>query len=52
MARGRYIEAVQRYNTLVRSFPTVITARVIGARPKATFEARAGVGDTPPEVKF
>ena len=52
VARGRYIEAVQRYNTLVRSFPTVITAKVIGAEPKATFEARAGVGETPPEVKF
>jgi LemA protein len=52
VARGRYIEAVQRFNTLVRSFPTVITAKVIGAKPKATFEARAGVGDTPPEVKF
>jgi LemA protein len=52
VARGRYIEAVQRFNTLVRSFPTVITARVIGAKPKPTFEARAGAGETPPEVKF
>ncbi len=52
VARGRYIEAVQGYNTLVRSFPAVLTAKVIGAEPKPTFEARAGVGDTPPAVQF
>jgi LemA protein len=52
VARGRYIEAVQSYNTLVRQFPTLITAKVIGAQPKPTFEARSDVGDRPPEVKF
>lgn len=52
VARGRYIDAVRRYNTLVRTFPTVITAKVIGASPKATFEARTDVGDRPPEVEF
>jgi LemA protein len=52
VARGRYIDAVRRYNTLVRTFPTVITAKVIGAEPKPTFEARADVGDRPPEVEF
>ena len=52
VARGRYIESVQGYNTLVRSFPAVLTAKVIGAEPKPTFEARAGVGDTPPAVQF
>ena len=52
VARGRYIDAVRRYNTLVRSFPAVLTAKVIGARPKATFEAREGVDDRPPEVQF
>ena len=52
VARGRYIESVQGYNTLVRSFPAVLTAKVIGAEPKPTFEARAGVGDEPPEVRF
>ncbi len=52
VARGRYIETVQGYNTLVRSFPAVLTAKVIGAEPKPTFEARAGVGDEPPEVRF
>jgi len=52
VARGRYIDAVRRYNTLVRQFPTVLTAKVIGAGPKATFEARDDVGDRPPEVEF
>jgi LemA protein len=52
VARGRYIEAVQGYNTLVRSFPAVLTAKVIGAQPKPTFEAREDVGDKPPAVAF
>ena len=52
VARGRYIEAVQRYNTLVRSFPALITAKVIGAQPKPTFESREDVGDKPPAVAF
>ena len=52
VARGRYIAEVQSYNTLVRSFPTVLTAKVIGAEPKAQFEARADVTDRPPDVEF
>lgn len=52
VARGRYIEAVREYNTLVRQFPAVLTAKVIGAEPKPTFEARSDVGDRPPEVAF
>jgi LemA protein len=52
VARGRYIDAVRAYNTLVRQFPTVLTAKVIGAGPKPTFEAREDVGDRPPEVRF
>jgi LemA protein len=52
VARGRYIDSVRQYNTLVRTFPTLITAKVIGAKPKATFQAREEVGDRPPEVEF
>ena len=52
VARGRYIETVQSYNTFVRSFPALITAKVIGAEVKPTFEARDDVGDRPPEVQF
>ncbi|MCR9093984.1 MAG: LemA family protein [bacterium] len=52
VARGRFIDGVRRYNTLVRSFPTNLTAMVIGAEVKPTFEARADVGDRPPEITF
>ena len=52
VARNRYIEAVAEYNKLVRFFPTNLTARfLLGAEPRATFEARPGA-ETPPEVKF
>jgi LemA protein len=52
VARGRYIDAVRSYNTLVRRFPVVLTAKLIGADVKPTFEARSDVGDRPPEVQF
>lgn len=52
VARGRYIDEVREYNTLVRSFPSNLTAMVIGAEVKPTFEARADVDDRPPEVQF
>src|SRR5690606_15794037 len=36
-ARGRYVQAVQAYNVLVRQFPEVLTAKVFGYGPKANF---------------
>jgi LemA protein len=52
VARKRYIDAVAQYNTMVRSFPTNLTARfLLGLGVRPTFEARAG-SDQPPEVKF
>jgi LemA protein len=52
VARKRYIDTVAQYNTLVRSFPTNLTARfVLGAQVRATFEAREGA-ERPPEVRF
>lgn len=52
VARKRYIDSVVEYNTLVRSFPTNLTARfLLDAPVRATFEAREGA-DRPPEVKF
>lgn len=36
-ARGRYVQAVQAYNVLVRQFPSVLTAKVLGYHPKANF---------------
>jgi LemA protein len=51
VARRRFIEQVASYNTLVRVFPSNLTARVIGAAPKPTFEATSGA-ESVPEVQF
>ncbi len=52
VARKRYVEAVQQYNTKVRSFPTNLTAKyLLGLAVRPTFEARPGA-EQPPEVKF
>jgi len=37
MARQRYIQAVEQYNVLVRSFPSNLTAKAFGLRAKANF---------------
>ncbi|MBN8727482.1 MAG: LemA family protein [Xanthomonadales bacterium] len=37
VARNRYIQAVQDYNTFVRQFPQNLTAMVFGYKPKANF---------------
>ena len=53
VARNRYIQAVQEYNVLARSFPTNLTAMVFNYDPKPTFtvqnEAQISV---PPRVDF
>jgi LemA protein len=53
VARNRYIQAVQQYNVLARSFPTNLTAMVFHYEPKATFavENEAQVSK-PPTVDF
>lgn len=51
VARRDYNEAVRTYNTYIRQFPQVITARVIGAERKEPFEAPESV-QTPPRVQF
>ena len=50
-ARRDYNGAVQRYNTHIRKFPTVITARITGADRKEPYEATAG-SEAPPTVDF
>lgn len=51
-ARMRYNEAVQSYNTTIRTFPDIIGAKIIhGAKPMTPFRAAAG-SDQAPEVKF
>lgn len=53
VARNRYIQAVQRYNTLVRSFPTNLTAKVFGYEPKPNFTvSNEAQISTPPKVDF
>ncbi|WP_066097791.1 LemA family protein [Xanthomonas massiliensis] len=37
VARGRYIQSVQDYNTYIRQFPQVLTAKVTGAKEKPNF---------------
>ena len=47
VARRDYNEAVATYNTYVRQFPQVITAKVIGADRKEPFEAPASARQAP-----
>ena len=49
--RQKFNEAVQRYNTAVKSFPTVFLAGIFGFQPKPYFAAKEGA-DTPPKVEF
>ena len=52
VARVRYNEAVQEYNTTIRTFPAVVAAKVIyGAKPLIPFKAEAGA-ETAPTVDF
>src|SRR5438309_7304533 len=48
VARRDYNESVRQYNTLIRTFPTAIGAKVFyGAKPKVPFEAAAAAQSTP-----
>jgi LemA protein len=48
VSRRDYNEAVRRYNTLIRTFPTAIGAKVFyGAKPKVPFEAAAAAQQAP-----
>jgi LemA protein len=52
VARRDYIQAVQAFNTEIRTFPGVIWARLFwGAKPMESFAATAGA-ERPPAVKF
>jgi LemA protein len=53
VARNRYIDAVREYNTVVRSFPTNLTANMFGFDTKENFsvENEAEIAE-PPEVDF
>jgi LemA protein len=48
VARRDYNEAVQSYNTTIRTFPDAIGAKIFyGAKPKVPFEAAAGAQQAP-----
>ncbi len=51
VARRDYIQAVQSYNTEVRTFPGRLWAWIYNAKPKPTFTAPEGAENAPP-VKF
>ena len=47
-SRRDYNDAVQQYNTLIRTFPTAIGAKVFyGAKPKVPFEASTAAQNAP-----
>lgn len=53
VARNRYIQAVQEYNVLARSFPSNLTAMVFSYSPKANFAVQNEAAiSTPPAVDF
>jgi LemA protein len=53
VARNRYIQAVQQYNVLARSFPTNLTAMIFHYEPKASFTVEnEGQVSKPPTVDF
>lgn len=53
VARNRFIEATREYNTLVRSFPSNLTAMLFGHKVKPTFTvSNEAEISKPPEVNF
>jgi LemA protein len=53
IARRDYNEAVQGYNTQIRTFPNAIGAKIFyGAKPMVPFQATAPGADSAPKVSF
>jgi LemA protein len=53
ISRTDYNEAVRRYNTLIRTFPAVIGAKVFyGAEPMVPFQATTKNAEEAPKVDF
>ncbi len=51
VARSDYNQAVETYNAYIRQFPEVVTARAIGAKSRAYFNA-TGAAQEAPKVDF
>ena len=52
VARRDYNESVRAYNSYIRTFPAVITAKVTGAQPRKYFEVTSGAAREVPTVEF
>ena len=53
VARNRYIDTIQEYNVLARSFPTNLTGKVMGYAPKPSFTVQNEAQiSSPPAVDF
>jgi LemA protein len=52
VARTDYNEAVQKHNTYIRRFPVVITAKIVGAKPREYFEVTNAGDRDAPKVDF
>ena len=53
IARNDYNQAVQQYNTTIRTFPAAIGAKIFyGAKPMVPFQATTPGADTAPKVNF
>jgi LemA protein len=51
VSRSDYNEAARAYNTYIRTFPQLVTAKVIGSKPRTYFEAAPG-SEAAPQVDF
>ena len=52
VARRDYNQAAQQYNTLIRRFPTAMTAKAIGAKAKPYYEVTTPGAEQAPTVDF
>ena len=52
VSRSDYNQAAQQYNTLIRTFPTVLTAKVTGAKARNYFETLTPEAAVAPTVDF
>jgi LemA protein len=52
VSRVDFNNAVKAYNTYVSQFPQVLTAKAVGAKQRAYYQATATDANTPPAVDF
>src|SRR3954471_3590160 len=52
VSRNDYNQAVNAYNAYIRQFPSVVTAKMTGAKPRKYFTANASATGEPPKVDF